>query len=473
MNKKLAVPAIGVAVLVAAWAGGSWVTGQRVQAALLAQAEGMKTPAGQAPRAFRVTEVNYERRLLGATRTLTVAFGCEAAPAVLTWRDDIRHGPLPGFAGFGAARIDSALVLSAEQREKLKSVLGDTQAQLQLRTLVAYNGSYKTQLDVPALRVKSADGSDFEMQGASAWVQVAADGSARYEASLPSYALSVPGAAQAPGVRVSLSGAKMQGEGLAPLWWAFSGKGGGSLAAMNVETVAPDGQRQPVFSLKNLSYTQDGGISAGLYQASGSLQGQGQLGSMVLDAMAMKVSMKQLHAESYAALMAAMINTACPGADAAADPMAALKPMLAPMQALLPHGPQIGMDELSFTLGGLTTKMNYQLGVNGITAEEVRSEAALMPVLMQKAVLSMGVEAPEALLAKVAEAMGRPLPPEMLEQQLAQAEAQGMLVRSGPTLSAKFEMRNGTALLNGKPMPMPGLPGQAPAPTPAAPAARP
>ena len=456
MNKKLALGAVGAA-LVAAWAGGTVVTAGKLQTALVAQAEGMKTPDGQAPRAFRVTEVKYERGLLRSTRTLTLAIGCEAEATTVTWRDDIRHGPLPGFAGFGAARIDSGLVLSAEQQAQLKKLLGDTQAQLSLRTLVAYDGGYKTQIDMPALRFKSPEGGEFEFKGASAWAQVRADGSARYEATLPSYAVSAPGQGPAPGMRFVMTDAKMAGEGHAPLWWVLSGKSSGSMAALNFETVAADGQRKPMFMLKNLSYTQDGGVTGGLYQASGTMQAQGQIGSLPLDAMTMKFSVKQLHAQSYAALVNAAMNTGCPTQDAAADPMAALAPMLAPLKELLPQNPQIGMDELSVTLGGQTAKMNYQLGFNGITAEEAQG-AALMPVLMKKMALSMGVEAPVALLPKLGEAMGQPMPPELIDQQLAQAEGQGFIVRTGDTISARFELREGTTLLNGKPMALPGLP---------------
>ncbi|WP_164885175.1 YdgA family protein [Rubrivivax rivuli] len=463
MNKKTVLAAALGAVVVAGWAGATYVTGQKLKTALVAQAEGWKAQPGQPQPAFRVTDVQYRAGLLGATRTLTLAIGCGAETTPLTWRDDIRHGPLPGFAGFGAARIDSSLVLSAEQQAQLKKLLGDAQTQLSLRTLVAYNGGYKTQLEVPALRIKSPEGGDFEFKGASAWVQVRADGGARYEASLPSYAVSAPGQGPAPGMRFVVTDAKLQGEGYAPMWWALSGKGSGSMAAMNFETVAADGQRKPMFTLKNMKYTQDGGIAGGLYQASGSLQAQGQIGSLPLDAVTMKFSLKQLHAQSYAALMGALMNTGCPSKDPAADPMAALQPMLAPLKELLPQNPQISMDELSVTLGGQTAKMSYQLGFNGITAAETEG-AALMPALMQKMALRMGVEAPVALLPKLGEALGQPLPPELIDQQLAQAEGQGFIVRTGDSISAKFELREGAALVNGKPIAVPGLPGQGAAP---------
>jgi uncharacterized protein YdgA (DUF945 family) len=466
MNKKTVLAAAVGAVLVAGWAGATYTTGQKLKTALVAQAEGLKAQPGQPQPGFRVTEVKYQSGLLGATRTLTVAIGCGDQATTLTWRDDIRHGPLPGFAGFGAARIDSSLVLSAEQQAQLKQLMGDAQAQMQLRTLVAYNGGYKTQLEVPALRMKSPDGGDFEFKGVSAWVQVRPDGGARYEAALPSYAVSAPGQGPAPGMRFVVTDAKLQGEGFAPMWWALSGKGSGSMAAMNFETVAADGQRKPMFNLKNLQYTQDGGITGGLYQASGSLQAQGQIGSLPLDAVTMKFSLKQLHAQSYAALMGAMMNTGCPSTDAAADPMAALTPLLTPLKELLPQNPQVSLDELNITLGGQTAKMNYRLGVQGITAQETQG-AELMPALMRKAVLSFGVEAPVALLPKLGEAMGQPMPPELIDQQLAQAEGQGFIVRTGDSISAKFELREGAALVNGKPIAVPGLPGQGAAPAPA------
>jgi UDP-N-acetylglucosamine 1-carboxyvinyltransferase len=107
MNKKTVLAAAVGAVLIAGWAGATYTTGQKLKTALLAQTEGWKSQPGQPQRAFRVTDVQYSSGLLGATRTLTLAIGCEAETTTLTWRDDIRHGPLPGFAGFGAARIEN------------------------------------------------------------------------------------------------------------------------------------------------------------------------------------------------------------------------------------------------------------------------------------------------------------------------------------------------------------------------------
>ena len=56
----------------------------------------------------------------------------------------------------------------------------------------------------------------------------------------------------------------------------------------------------------------------------------------------------------------------------------------------------------------------------------------------------------------VAKAQGQP--PEMVDSMLQSGAARGFLVLEGKQIKAFFEMRDGMAKLNGKPVPLPGRP---------------
>jgi uncharacterized protein YdgA (DUF945 family) len=456
MSKKI-VGLGAVAVLVVGWAAGTWVSGNKVQTTLLEQASAWQPKADAAKPALRLIKVDYDKGFLGATRTLTVAMGCDNDTRTLSWRDRIQHGPLPGFTGFGAARIDSELVLTDAQRAELKKLTGQDQFEAKLRTTVGFGGSSKSWLDVPAFTMQSGDQGSVSFKGLSALLTRSADGASRYEFNLPEYSVSTPAGASTPGMVMRFTGAKGQGVGLAPLWWAFAGKGSGSLQSMEVQIAGADGQTKPVFSLQDLSYTQDGQLQNGLYGASMQMKGKGMAAGKALEAVAMQFSMKNLHADSYSRFMLNAMYASCPAEGV--NPQQQAEQLFEPLKALLPHNPSMSLDALTFTLGGKTLSLSYSLGTQGVSADDLKAPS-LVPVMMKKAQVKANFEAPVAMLVELSELMGKPVPLEVVEQGVAQAAAQGMLVRKGDAISASLDMREGSLTVNGKPMP---LPGQAPA----------
>lgn len=463
MNKRVAVSAGVVAAVAGAWAGSTLYVGQRVEKTLLAQLAPLQAqPApGQSERVLRVTGVQYDRSLLGATRTVNLAMGCGDKSAQFSWRDDIRHGPLPGFAGVGAARIVSQLVLSDAQKQQWKALTGQDQPAMSLVTQVALSGALQSQLDVPALQLKMADGGLLELEKMQAQVKLDARGRAQYFASLPAYHFSAPLGEGRGLMRVSMRDMQLNNEGLAPAWWAFSGKGEGRVGSLEVALQPAEGAVQPLFALQDLRYTQEGSLKDGLYSANMQMQGKGNVAGLALDALSMKVRMDRLHGDTYAAFVQHIYAATCPVEGA--DPKAEAEKMLAGMASLLPHNPGFSVDEFQITLGGHSAKLAYGVSVQGVTAEELKAPS-LVPVLMQKTVAQAELDVALPLVTQVAAAMGKPLPAEVLDQALAAPMAQGLLLREGERVRTKLEWRNGMAALNGKPMPLPGMPAPAAAP---------
>lgn len=457
MSKRTVLTAAAAAAVVVVWAGSTAYLGRQVQQTLEAQLAPWQSGPEAGQRLLRVTDVQYERGLLGATRTVSMTMGCGAQSASFSWRDDIRHGPLPGFAGLGAARIDSRLLLSDAQKQQWLALTGSAQPELSLRTWISLNGNSSSALDLPALQIKNADGGLLKLEKAQGQIRVNADGSAHYSLSVPGYEALQPLQQGQGQLRMVARDLHIESDGLAPAWWALSGKGQGRLGLLEVGTQGASGPAQTMVALQDLRYTQQGAISNGLYGASMELQGKGRVGNLALDTVSMKLRMERLHGDTYARFVRDLYAGTCPAEGA--DPKAEAAQMLAGLTALLPHNPSFSLDELQVTLGAHSAKIAYSGGLHGATADDLKAPN-LAPVLLKKAVLQAEVDVALPLIDALANAMGKPLPPDALEHGVSQAVAQGLLLRDGERVRAKFELREGAAQLNGKPIPLPGMPAQ-------------
>ena len=104
-----------------------------------------------------------EKGLFSSTFSGSVRIGCvpdmtagkdgkdgnSAKPLVIGFKDHVFTGPLPGFKGFGAAVVESQILLPADAPEGLRNYVAGMKPQ-DIRTEVGYGGNYKTALRLPA-----------------------------------------------------------------------------------------------------------------------------------------------------------------------------------------------------------------------------------------------------------------------------------------------------------------------------------
>jgi uncharacterized protein YdgA (DUF945 family) len=449
MQAKKIVLAIGL--LAAAYVGATAWSGHRVQQELQAQTAAWQA-APQGPLAL--VDSRYEKSLLGATRTSTLRIGCGDKALKLSWQDQIQHGPLPGFSGLGAARIRSELLLDDAQKAALKQFTGSDRLDLQINTLVGFGGQRHLQVALPALQMQTpAVGEGEAQQAAATWqlkdlkadVNIAADGSATYKAGMAEYRV------DAGKVQMLMAGMQFDGEGLAPLWWLFSGKGSGRIETLSVGEAGG----KPVFLLKGTTFSQQAQMQNGLYSASVQMQGSGEAGGEALSPVAMKFSMKNIHAETYKQFLMQALQTDCK--PEAADPQAQMAAMMAPLKAMLAHNPAFSLDELRVGWGGQTAELGYSVASAGITPADLENPNPM--ALMGKLKLDARVKAPQSMLMKLMQQGATPQPPEVAEQGIERLVAQGLLRRDGDLLSGEASFAQGALTVNGKAIP---LPGQAP-----------
>lgn len=443
--------AIAVAVLAGLWAGATAYSGGRVKTEMILQAETLRAHT-QSP--IRIRKVDYQKGFMGATRTLELEMGCgpeqggKDTVRTLVWQDQIQHGPLPGFSGLGAARIDSKLLLSDTERAALKK-LGMEDIPVSLRTRVGFDGGSSTQLQVSAFTLKPDAEMSLQFQGLDATLELAKDGSARYSGKLPGYVIESP----SKGFRAVIEGAEFEGQGLAPAWWALNGKGKGAMKSMRFEAPGPDGQARALFAWSDVTFQQDGRVNDQLFSGEFNLQGKAEIAGVKLESIAMKGRLQRVQAQGWSEFVRNAWGQSCQGAK---DPKAEAERLMAPLLNLLPHNPSFSLDEFKVTMEGRSAEFSYQIGTQGVTAADLKAPA-LAPLLMHKAQFKLTGKLPLGFIEQMLKASGKQLPPDVLAAQVDQGVARGFIKREGEIISTELEMSGGMMKVNGKPMPMPGM----------------
>lgn len=481
MNKPLAVGLGVIALGVAAYVGATAWSGQKIQSSYNAAIDKVAT---QLP-FVKVVDRQYDKGLWSSTSTVTVEMGCappvgaegegdtsaDAAPAQplrLTLRERIQHGPLPGGKGFGAAAIDSEIVLPENMQQALAKVFGDARP-LTFTSLVGFDGRYTSEVSSPAAQYTSEQGEKFVWQGLKATLRGDLSGTfADYQMEFPG--LEVTDEAKSTVMKFGRMTMKGNGQSVGGSWLVMTGKGEGDIASFEVSMVPPgeDGQPGKPFRmvLNGLKFVADTTAEGELLTSVTSMSGSGTIGETKLDRVEMQASMKRMHAPSYQRMMSALVQNAFSCDPAARE--AASQDLLAGLQAemgnLLPHNPEYALDKLAVEMDGKRGELSYSFGVQGVTPEDLQlpPQALLMSKGVLKADLKLPVAWIELVSSSVSERAGESVPPpEMVNVMLDQFAAQGFVVRDGEHVSSSLRYAGQTGLqVNGKPLPIGGAPAQ-------------
>ena len=470
--KKPLFAAVGLAAAAAAaYVGGSYYVGQQVQRELRAQADRLMT---QLP-FVRVTEQSYDKGLFSATRTVTLKFGCErpqgaAAPGLpaqsfeLTLREQIQHGPLIGGTTWGAASIQSEVVLPPEVEQVVAQMFAN-QKPLTVSTTVGFDRHYTSQVESPRARLEGPAGQLFVWQGLQATFSGDAAGqSVRYELTMPGLEVSD----KTQGARVTLSELRWKGEGqrIGDSMWLMTGKDEAQIGLMEMSMRLPlarAGEVRPfLFALTDLKFQGEARLDQDLLSSTGSMQGTGSFDGARLDKLEMVASMKRLHAPSYQSLVSNLVKQSF-SCDEDADPQAMLAAMQADLMKLLPHDPEYALDKLAVEYGDQRGELSYAFGFKGVT--EADAQLPPMALLMTKGQARADVKLPIAWIEQLLNqapirATGTAPEPEMLNAMIDQFAEQGYLVRDGVHVAASVRFGGGSLELNGKPLPVGRPPAQ-------------
>ncbi|HET7774672.1 MAG TPA: YdgA family protein, partial [Burkholderiaceae bacterium] len=461
MNKGIVIGGGVAAVIVAALAGGPAVIGGKVQG----EVEGAYGRVFQQLPFIRLVEQRYDKGWMSATHTATVEIGCDvpagpdgqggSKPIRFVLTDRIQHGPLPGFAAAGLARVQTEVRLAGQGQAEIDKALGG-QPLLTSSTLVSYSGSTTGTFSSPKVGFTAPDGTVLAWEGLSGTFS-GSDFTGRstvFEAKAPS--LSVKNAKE--GGELTMTGLRLAGNTQRPGDYLFlsigTSEGGIDSISFKADpalarTAAVPRPGQPVsVSMTALKFKSDATLDRDLAASTVSMSAAVQVNEVKIDKIEFAGGLRRLHAPSYEKGMQAFMKQAyaCPKPGVKPDPEAALAPMIDLLKGLLPHNPEYAVDKMAATYKGKEGSISYSISTQGVTDQDLKAPPVM--VFMGKGVIKASASLPLAWLEEVAAGIA-PAQAQQLPMMLDQLSAQGLIKREGDLLKADFNLSAGQATLNG------------------------
>ena len=497
MNKVV----VGAAALVVVAGGGvgfaAW-SGGKVVGELQSQTAEMLAPFPS----VKVVENSVSKGLFSSVHTVTLDIGCAAdaaaaaaatdnpaatpaapgaapKPVQITFRDHVRHGPLPGGKSVGLATIDTELVLPPEVAANIAKVFGDKPF-VSMHTSIGFGGSYVSELKSPPFKYAEKGTGDIDWQGIQATVRgnlkggIAAGGSYTFEA---------------PGLNVNFADEKgtgnlrvakmvMQGEVLPHTGTGFllaPSRGTAGISSMEfVFKEAGEGNVKPVnVVFDNLQLTSEAKIDNGLWSSNSKLSGKGRVDDFAIDKVDMQVSLSRIHAATYEQLIGKMMKSSfnChkPGNEEAEikEAMALQEEMQKGFATLLKHNPEYALDRLAIDIGGKTAEMSYRLGAKDVTEADAamplpallgtkayghasfKVQSGWIEQVVKKVITLKPLPEGASVDTMVASTMG------FINASLDGLVTEGYLAREGDAITSKASFEGGALKVNDKPMNVP------------------
>jgi len=467
--KKLSAPAIAAAVvgaLVVAYPAASWYTGARIESTFndLSQ-QTLKYPY------LKITKQEFKRGLFSSTEDLIVEFtpgmfdkpvaadagdgtadGAPSAPQKplqLHFVSHIQNGPFPG-ARFGAASIDTELVLDGDEKAAAEKLFGK-QSPLQIASKLGYLGGGSVVVTSPAFSSTMGDNGD-----KLDWKGITVNADFSNGAREVQYKLNVPGltAHTAEGLDVVMGAitgnADMQRVSADSTLYL----GKAHLVADQLK-VANANEPAKSFELQKLALDSDSSAKNNFVDM------VVQLGAKSL--VTSKLTVNDIHYDyglrhlDEPTLIKLIDSFNRPQKDQAQTPEDARANMLKVWKefgpALLNNKPEVTIDRISFSTPDGEAKLTARAAIGDAVTENLDNFAALLPKLEASATISI----PESMVTKLmAGSVSDPITQVQMEdgakQQIAAFESQGYLTRKDKIISTNFDWKKGKALINGKPM---------------------
>lgn len=375
-------------------------------------------------------------------------------PLQLTFRSEIKHGPFLGFSGFGAASEETELVLDSDMAKEVAKVLGDKKP-VQIHTDYGFGGGGVTKITVPAFTSTqpSKDG-----QGSTTVVWEGLTMTLDFAKSMKSYKaqLDMPkiDVKTSQGLHVVFAGLHMDADQKrlfddVPMLYIGNAK----LTAGEF-SVSSEKEAKSSMVAKRIVYEVNAPVQGDFIDIAAKVGAEElKYGEQSFGPAHYDFSLNRLHARSTADLYRMWVKlysdpAALAKAEGKGDVFAEFNKSL---NELLRHEPEIRIDRLSATTKDGEARLTIRARLKGATVEDLA-----MPMgLLARLEAGGDVAVPEALLAQFAGSEGEGASAGVA-QQLAELEAQGFVVREGGVVKSKAEFAGGQLTVNGKPF-MPGM----------------
>ena len=388
------------------------------------------------------------------------------APLLVTVRSAIDHGPLPGLAGLGLARIDTRIAFGAAGG---KPPSPDPRSPLKIETwLNLFGGGTATIRNVAFKDSEIATGVMLSSDPVNVTVRYGGHAdSIDTEASVPRLAL-----ATVEGSRIDATDFRWSGHSHRALRSIYTGNNVMSLAELSVGTTAATPEAPPAADIKDLRYTATIAASGEYVDLAGAVSAAtAHVANSALTQLKFDFAYRHVHMESLDHLIDGLRQTQ----HEHGDNVAALQADMAAQfktygVAILAHDPVLEFTDVEFALPEGAAKLTGAIRFKGANADDFKPPMRVQQ-LLAKVSVDFDLTMDDGLVEKLSGSVPPGPGPSPQAQQLQSLAEQGYITRTDGKTRVKFAFVNGAVTLNGKPFspaalqPAPGAqPGRRPTP---------
>jgi uncharacterized protein YdgA (DUF945 family) len=418
-----------VAVLAVSYPASSWYFGKRTEEIVQQKITSIKAIPG-----IKLVQNDYERGLFRSQQTIVVELPQKSAPPLrLTFKTDVRHGPLFEAGKFRSASATTVLEPDASQKE-LRQAFGD-KPPVMAQMLLDFCGGGHSTITVPEFRfvlpekgTLSGDGLQLSGEFEKDYQGVSAQGTApRFELSLEN------------GTRLTLAGLEFSGKQRLvfpdePLFYAGTQK----VSFSSLEFVS---ENKPKITLNKINMEMDTPVSGEFIDVIARLAAQDlRVGEQNFGPVAYDYSAKHLRARALMDLNREIMSLSekTTKDSAIRDKFVAL---------LFEDGTRVAIDRLSFHLPEGELRFSANLGIVGAQAEDLDNPFLLAGKFDAHAELSL-----PAAVKTLAQMLMPPMKNESeMESMIAQLTHLGYVTNDAGTLKTSLTFKAGKLTVNGKP----------------------
>jgi uncharacterized protein YdgA (DUF945 family) len=450
MKKATKALLIAVVAVPVAYSAAAWLIGMNVQAQLESREQELLSNAPY----LELTHHEYHRGIYGATEQSTYGVrlpfpgvGALASPLggsalQLTIRNNIHHGPLPGFRSIGLASIDTELLPPRELAQALNSVFRGQPA-VSIRTMMGWRGGTTTQFASPAFHVQLPTGgmllSSRGIQGSVA--------TTRNRSSWSAHIVSGGFGFEGPRGRTDLGEIGFDATMRRAFEVIYVGDSDLKLARAEFQTSNGAPVELRGLSVRGTSKADSDYVDIGADAAADALKTE----KLSFSRLVYGLHLSHLDGNSLASLTQAVRQARASSASGAAAPHAAALGDAFNRYGveLLVHDPVLEISQLGFAMPEGEFHLSAKVIARGITREDLSGPGGFMAVLPHlDAMLDARMD--RALLEKLIATSSQA---EQHSAQISRLEQQGLLKREGGAWSLRLGYHAGKLTVNGQPYP--------------------
>jgi uncharacterized protein YdgA (DUF945 family) len=402
---------------------------------------------------FKLVSRDYRRGVFSSTEDVTYGLsdsfgqllstsstGAALSSLRLTVHNTIEHGPLPGFRRLALAAIDSQLLAPVAMRQAVEAAL-QGRPLLQGHMILHWSGDSESTFESPAFQYRLSDGTRIVWDGV--------DGTGHASSAMEHWS----GSMKAPGLTVDGPKGQFELQGLtfsADMQRALDAfyVGHSEAHLSSVTAHAPSGMP---LSVQSITLQSDSSLNAGYLDQHVSVSADRlDVAQFSFTRVGYVQSLSHLHADSLAALVAALRDARPEATSGQATPQQAARAQATAFSryglALAMHEPVLSIERFSFAAPEGEFRLSAKLAIPGLSQQELQGPAAMAALMMHlDATAQLRVDAP--LLDKLLQADGK----RELTSVLDQLERQGYLRRDGNAYTTSLVYHAGALTINGLP----------------------